>query len=79
MNLINCYHSFLVRLFVEETRVLAAGVSITDVTGSVGFCPDVCTLACGVIGDGLPKSITLELIQKEVESNLSVLALSSLL
>ncbi|GJV62208.1 cleavage/polyadenylation specificity factor [Tanacetum coccineum] len=53
MNLINCYHSFLVLSFVEETRVLAVGVSFTDVTDSVGFCPDVCTLACGVIGDGL--------------------------
>ena len=55
MNLVNCYHSFLVLLFVEETRVLAVGVSFTNVTGSVGFCLDICTLACGVIGDGLPK------------------------
>lgn len=53
MKLLDCYHSFLVLSFVEETRVLSVGVSFTDVTDSIGFCPDVCTLACGIIGDGL--------------------------
>lgn len=47
------YHSFLVLSFVEETRVLSVGVSFSDVTESVGFLPDVCTLACGVVADGM--------------------------
>ncbi|KAL2501533.1 Cleavage and polyadenylation specificity factor (CPSF) A subunit protein [Forsythia ovata] len=47
------YHSFLVLSFVEETRVLSVGVSFTDVTDSVGFQPDVCTLACGLVDDGV--------------------------
>ncbi|KAK2985367.1 hypothetical protein RJ640_029324 [Escallonia rubra] len=46
-------HSFLVLSFVEETRVLSVGVSFTDVTDFVGFQPDVCTLACGLVCDGL--------------------------
>ncbi|KAH9611703.1 hypothetical protein KSS87_013001 [Heliosperma pusillum] len=46
-------HSFLVLSFVEETRVLSVGVSFTDVTESVGFLPNVCTLACGLVADGL--------------------------
>ncbi|KAL2225839.1 UNVERIFIED_CONTAM: Pre-mRNA-splicing factor RSE1 [Sesamum indicum] len=46
------YHSFLVLSFVEETRVLSVGVSFSDVTESVGFKPDVCTLACGIVADG---------------------------
>lgn len=53
MKLTDCYHSFLVLSFVEETRVLSVGVSFADVTDSVGFLPDVCTLACGIISDGL--------------------------
>uniref|UniRef100_A0A5B7BX94 Putative pre-mRNA-splicing factor prp12 isoform X4 n=1 Tax=Davidia involucrata TaxID=16924 RepID=A0A5B7BX94_DAVIN len=53
MKLIDSYHSFLVLSFVEETRVLSVGVSFTDVTDMVGFQPDVCTLACGLVGDGL--------------------------
>ncbi|XP_076946494.1 DNA damage-binding protein 1b-like [Bidens hawaiensis] len=53
MKVTDCYHSFLVLSFVEETRVLSVGVSFTDVTDSVGFRPDVCTLACGLIRDGL--------------------------
>ncbi|KAF5768731.1 putative cleavage/polyadenylation specificity factor, A subunit [Helianthus annuus] len=53
MKLTDCYHSFLVLSFVEETRVLSVGVSFTDVTDPVGFQSDVCTLACGVISDGL--------------------------
>nr|XP_043631763.1 splicing factor 3B subunit 3 [Erigeron canadensis] len=53
MKLVDCYHSFLVLSFVEETRVLSVGVSFTDVTDSVGYRPDVCTLACGVIDDGV--------------------------
>ncbi|CAI9101020.1 OLC1v1038241C2 [Oldenlandia corymbosa var. corymbosa] len=47
------YHSFLVLSFVEETRVLSVGVSFSDVTDSVGFQPNVCTLACGLVADGL--------------------------
>ncbi|XP_021738312.1 pre-mRNA-splicing factor prp12-like isoform X1 [Chenopodium quinoa] len=46
-------HSFLVLSFVEETRVLSVGVSFTDVTESVGFQPDVCTLACGLVVDNV--------------------------
>ncbi|XP_076905788.1 DNA damage-binding protein 1b-like [Bidens hawaiensis] len=53
MKATDCYHSFLVLSFVEETRVLSVGVSFTDVTDSVGFRPDVCTLACGLIRNGL--------------------------
>ncbi|XP_073278173.1 spliceosome-associated protein 130 A-like isoform X2 [Primulina huaijiensis] len=47
------YHSFLVLSFVEETRVLSVGISFSDVTDSVGFQPDVCTLACGLVADGV--------------------------
>lgn len=47
------FHSFLVLSFVEETRVLSVGLSFSDVTESVGFRPDVCTLACGVVADGV--------------------------
>lgn len=47
------YHSFLVLSFVEETRVLSVGVNFSDVTDSVGFQPDVCTLACGLVADNL--------------------------
>lgn len=47
------YHSFLVLSFVEETRVLRVGLNFSDVTDSVGFRPDVCTLACGLVADGL--------------------------
>lgn len=53
MKVSDSYHSFLVLSFVEETRVLSVGVSFSDVTDSVGFQPDVCTLACGLVGDGL--------------------------
>ncbi|KAJ4823878.1 hypothetical protein Tsubulata_010459 [Turnera subulata] len=53
MKVTDLYHSFLVLSFVEETRVLSVGLSFSDVTDSVGFQPDVCTLACGLIGDGL--------------------------
>ncbi|CAL1370815.1 unnamed protein product [Linum trigynum] len=53
MRLRDLYHSFLVLSFVEETRVLSVGVSFTDVTDSVGLQPDVSTLACGLVGDGL--------------------------
>ncbi|XP_028784864.1 splicing factor 3B subunit 3 isoform X3 [Neltuma alba] len=53
MKAIDSYHSFLVLSFVEETRVLSVGLSFTDVTDSVGFEPNVCTLACGLVGDGL--------------------------
>ncbi|PPD84398.1 hypothetical protein GOBAR_DD18638 [Gossypium barbadense] len=52
MKVTNSYHSFLVLSFVEETRVLSVGLSFTDVTESVGFQPDVCTLACGLVADG---------------------------
>ncbi|XP_073151711.1 uncharacterized protein [Henckelia pumila] len=47
------YHSFLVLSFVEETRVLSVGIRFSDVTDSVGFQPDVCTLACGLVADGV--------------------------
>lgn len=53
MKVTDLYHSFLVLSFVEETRVLSVGVSFTDVTDAVGFQYDVCTLACGLVGDGL--------------------------
>ncbi|XP_008241148.1 PREDICTED: splicing factor 3B subunit 3 [Prunus mume] len=53
MKVIDSYHSFLVLSFVEETRVLSVGLSFTDVTDSVGFQPDVSTLASGVVNDGL--------------------------
>ncbi|KAH1090418.1 hypothetical protein J1N35_017675 [Gossypium stocksii] len=52
MKVTNSYDSFLVLSFVEETRVLSVGLSFTDVTDSVGFQPDVCTLACGLVADG---------------------------
>ncbi|XP_047329442.1 splicing factor 3B subunit 3 isoform X2 [Impatiens glandulifera] len=51
MQVKDAYHSFLVLSFVEQTRVLSVGLSFTDVTDSVGFQPDVCTLACGLIRD----------------------------
>ncbi|XP_077213126.1 cleavage and polyadenylation specificity factor (CPSF) A subunit protein isoform X2 [Tasmannia lanceolata] len=47
------YHSFLVLSFVEETRVLSVGLSFFDITDAIGFQPDVCTLACGLLADGL--------------------------
>ncbi|XP_072950937.1 uncharacterized protein [Typha angustifolia] len=47
------HHSFLVLSFVEETRVLSVGLSFNDVSDAVGFQPDVCTLACGLMADGL--------------------------
>ncbi|KAF7148258.1 hypothetical protein RHSIM_Rhsim03G0002200 [Rhododendron simsii] len=47
------YHSLLVLSFVEQTKVLSVGISFTDVTDTVGFQPDVCTLACGLVDDGL--------------------------
>ncbi|GFZ03683.1 cleavage and polyadenylation specificity factor (CPSF) A subunit protein [Actinidia rufa] len=53
MKVTDSYHSFLVLSFVEQTRVLSVGLSFTDVTDMVGFQPDVCTLACGLVGDGL--------------------------
>lgn len=53
MKAVDSYHSFLVLSFVEETRILSVGLSFTDVTESVGFQPNVCTLACGLVSDGL--------------------------
>lgn len=53
MKVTDPYHSFLVLSFVEETRVLRVGLNFSDVTDSVGFRPDVCTLACGLVDDGL--------------------------
>lgn len=52
MKVADSYHSFLVLSFVEETRVLSVGLSFTDVTDAVGFRPDVCTSASGLVGDG---------------------------
>ncbi|KAK4272631.1 hypothetical protein QN277_021156 [Acacia crassicarpa] len=53
MKAIDSYHSFLVLSFVEETRILSVGLSFTDVTDSVGFEPNVCTLSCGLVSDGV--------------------------
>lgn len=53
MKVTDPYHSFLVLSFVEETRILSVGLSFSDVTDSVGFEPNVCTLACGLVTDGL--------------------------
>ncbi|TYK25370.1 pre-mRNA-splicing factor RSE1 [Cucumis melo var. makuwa] len=53
MKLSDAYHSYLVLSFVEETRVLSVGLSFIDVTDSVGFQSDTCTLACGLLDDGL--------------------------
>ncbi|KHN22567.1 Splicing factor 3B subunit 3 [Glycine soja] len=53
MRVTDSHHSFLVLSFVEETRILSVGLSFTDVTDSVGFQPNVCTLACGLVTDGL--------------------------
>ncbi|XP_061372111.1 pre-mRNA-splicing factor RSE1 isoform X1 [Gastrolobium bilobum] len=53
MKVADSYHSFLVLSFVEETRILSVGLRFTDVTDSVGFQPNVCTLACGLVSDGL--------------------------
>ncbi|KAG0472427.1 hypothetical protein HPP92_016973 [Vanilla planifolia] len=47
------YHSFLVLSFVEETRILSVGLRFFDITDVTGFQPDVCTLACGLVSDGL--------------------------
>lgn len=57
MKVTDSYHSFLVLSFVEETRVLSVGVNFSDVTDSVGFQPDVCTLACGLVADNLVAQI----------------------
>ncbi|PIA53914.1 hypothetical protein AQUCO_00900466v1 [Aquilegia coerulea] len=53
MKVVDSYHSFLVLSFVEETRVLSVGLSFSDVTEAVGFQTDTCTLACGLVCDGL--------------------------
>ncbi|BAT86376.1 hypothetical protein LR48_Vigan03g291500 [Vigna angularis] len=53
MKITDSHHSFLVLSFVEETRILSVGLSFTDVTDSVGFEPNVCTLACGLVTDGV--------------------------
>ncbi|XP_062187510.1 uncharacterized protein LOC133890903 isoform X2 [Phragmites australis] len=52
MKITDVYHSFLVLSFVEETRVLSVGLSFSDISDAVGFQPDVCTLACGLLADG---------------------------
>lgn len=53
MKAVDIYHSFVVISFVEETRVLSVGLSFNDISDSIGFLPNVCTLGCGLIGDGL--------------------------
>lgn len=53
MKITDAYHSFLVLSFVEETRILSVGISFNDISDAVGFQPDVCTLACGLVADGL--------------------------
>ncbi|KAG8100355.1 hypothetical protein GUJ93_ZPchr0013g37583 [Zizania palustris] len=52
MNRTDVHHSFLVLSFVEETRILSVGLSFNDISDDVGFQPDVCTLACGLVADG---------------------------
>lgn len=47
------FHSFLVLSFVEETRILSVGLSFVDVSDAAGFKLDACTLACGLVADGL--------------------------
>ncbi|MQL75968.1 hypothetical protein Taro_008339, partial [Colocasia esculenta] len=47
------HHSFLVVSFVEQTRVLSVGLSFIDASDVIGFQTDVCTLACGLLADGL--------------------------
>ncbi|KAL6594944.1 hypothetical protein ACP70R_048047 [Stipagrostis hirtigluma subsp. patula] len=53
MKITDAYHSFLVLSFVEETRTLSVGLSFNDISDAVGFQPNVCTLACGLVADGL--------------------------
>ncbi|ONM52275.1 Cleavage and polyadenylation specificity factor (CPSF) A subunit protein [Zea mays] len=53
MKATDAYHSFLVLSFVEETRILSVGLSFNDISDAVGFQPDVCTLACGLVADNL--------------------------
>ncbi|TVU41359.1 hypothetical protein EJB05_14867 [Eragrostis curvula] len=53
MKITDVFHSFLVLSFVEETRILSVGLSFNDISDAVGFQPDVCTLACGLVADGL--------------------------
>jgi splicing factor 3B subunit 3 len=53
MRIADVFHSFLVLSFVEETRILSVGLSFNDISDAVGFQPDVCTLACGLVADGL--------------------------
>ncbi|GJN24854.1 hypothetical protein PR202_gb12622 [Eleusine coracana subsp. coracana] len=53
MKITDVFHSFLVLSFVEETRILSVGLSFNDISDAVGFQPDVCTLACGLVDDGL--------------------------
>ncbi|GLJ45340.1 hypothetical protein SUGI_0954330 [Cryptomeria japonica] len=48
----DCYHSFLVISFVEETRVLSVGLNFVDITDAIGFHPNACTLTCGLVEDG---------------------------
>lgn len=53
MNESDSHHSYLVISFVEETRVLTVGTEFSDATDTVGFQADVCTLACGLLSDGI--------------------------
>jgi len=53
MKVADSYHSFIVLSFVSETKVFSVGLSFKDVTASIGFQPNVCTLACGLVMDGL--------------------------
>ncbi|KAE8645775.1 hypothetical protein Csa_017057 [Cucumis sativus] len=50
-NKTKCLHA--VEWHLKETRVLSVGLSFIDVTDSVGFQSDTCTLACGLLDDGL--------------------------
>ncbi|GAB4851486.1 hypothetical protein Ancab_030888 [Ancistrocladus abbreviatus] len=71
MKLMDLYHSFLVLSFVEQTRVLSVGLSFSDVTDSVGFQPDVCTLGCGLVSDGVLIQIHQNAVQLCLPTNVA--------
>jgi splicing factor 3B subunit 3 len=54
MKVTDLHHSFIVLSFLAATRILSVGSRFADdVTSLVGFQPNVCTLACGLVRDGL--------------------------
>jgi len=52
MKVTDPYHSFIVLSFLNDIRVLSAQ-GLSDATDLVGFKSDACTLACGLVSDGL--------------------------